>query len=96
MLFRSAVISATFGVELAEADGVNLKNVKVHVEKGPALNLKNVKNLVAEDFEFTGETTEGALVTGGNNKNIEIKSSSISKENTVLPAKIKKNVVKLK
>ncbi len=38
-------ITAKIGVELREADGITMKNVYVAAENGPALTLRNVKNL---------------------------------------------------
>ena len=93
---ENAVISATFGVELAEADGVNLKNVIVNVEKGPALNLKNVKNLNAEGFNFEGKTKQGALVTGTKNANIKVSSETIVDKNVVFEKGGDKGAVTLK
>lgn len=78
---ENAVISATYGVELAEADGVNLKNVKVVVEKGPALNLKNVKNIKVAGFEHDGDTQDGLVVNGKRNKAIKINSATLNNNN---------------
>ncbi|MEG1586805.1 MAG: glycoside hydrolase family 28 protein [Bacteroidales bacterium] len=93
---ENAVISATYGAELAEADGVNFKNVKVHVEKGPALNLKNVKNLQVNGFEHSGETAEGMVVNGKKNRAIKIKSKTLNSQNTKYENELTEKAVSLK
>lgn len=93
---ENAVISATYGIELAEADGVNLKNVKVRIEKGPALNLKNVKNLDVKSFEHSGNTQEGLLVNGMKNKAIKIKSATFDKNNVKFENDLSAKAVLLK
>jgi polygalacturonase len=75
-------ITAKVGAELREADGITLKNVYVAPESGPALTLRNVKNLKAEGFETTPGLTEALLYKGSRNEKIDIQSQTISKENT--------------
>lgn len=74
----NANISSQIGVELCESDGVKLENVRVSVAQGPALNITNVRNLNATDFEFTGATQEGARITGTRTADITITSKSIA------------------
>jgi polygalacturonase len=92
----NAVISSTYGVELAEADGVKLNNIRVVVAEGPALKLKNVKDITVEGFTFEGKTTEGLFVDGTRNKAINITSTSINADNTVYAGGASSDVVTLK
>lgn len=92
---ENVTISATYGVELAESNGVNLKNINVRVEKGPALNLKNVQNLELNNFNFEGATTEGLLVTGRRSAKIRLKSNSISKENSTIAKDVNAKAVSI-
>jgi polygalacturonase len=79
-------ITSTYGVELREADGITLKNVYVAPEVGPALTLRNVKNLKASDFETTPGLSEALLYKGPRNENIEVVSQTIDQNNTIYQA----------
>ena len=75
-------IKAKYGVELRESDGINLKNIYVEPENGPALTLRNVKNLRIDGYETNAGREEGLLVKGIRNANIEITSKTIHSNNT--------------
>ncbi|MCD8186832.1 MAG: glycoside hydrolase family 28 protein [Rikenellaceae bacterium] len=77
-------ITAKYGVELREADGINLKNVYVEPQNGPALTLWNVKNLKVDHYETNAGRESGLLVKGVRNENIEISSATLNAGNTVL------------
>ena len=77
-------ITAKYGAELREADGINLKNVYVEPEIGPALTLWNVKNLKIDGFETNAGRPQGLLVKGVRNENIDITSKTIGNGNAVL------------
>ena len=77
-------ITARYGVELREADGINLKNVYVEADNGPALTLWNVKNLKIDGYDTNANREQGLLVRGVRNENIEITSKTIHSGNTVL------------
>lgn len=66
-------ISAEYGAELAESDGVTLKNVHIVPAKGPALVLTNVKNLKAENVTYPAGMLQPVELKG-NNKNVDIKA----------------------
>ena len=92
----NVVISSTYGVELAESDGVKMSNVKVVVEKGPALQLKNVKNLRIKGFSHSGKTNEGLLVNGARTKKVVIKSATLNSGNTQIDPQVNAKSVTLK
>ena len=77
-------ITAKYGAELREANGINLKNVYVEPEIGPALTLRNVKNLKIDGYETNAGREEALLVKGVRNENIEIASKTINSGNTAL------------
>jgi polygalacturonase len=81
---ENASITAKYGAELREADGIHLKNVYVEPENGPALTLWNVKNLKIDAFETNSGRGEGLLVKGIRNEAIEIASRTITTANSVL------------
>jgi hypothetical protein len=66
------------------------------VAEGPALKLKNVKDITVEGFTFEGKTTEGLFVDGTRNKAINITSTSINADNTVYAGGASSDVVTLK
>ena len=55
-------ISARYGAEIVESDGVKFRNVTVIPEEGPALSLKKVKNFEKENFSHPGKEEEMIVV----------------------------------
>lgn len=74
-------ISATKGAELVESKDITFKNVKIIPKEGPALILRNVKNVKIEGFEFP-KSLQNAVEISGKNKDIQL-PSTIKKENIV-------------
>ena len=72
---ENAVISARFGGELSESDGIHFQNVTIIPEEGPALLLKNVKNVKVEDFRYPESLREPVRITGQRNENILLPES---------------------
>lgn len=81
---ENTTITATFGGELTEADGITFKNVKIIPQEGPALILNNVKNMDATGFTYPTSLKGVVKTTGKNNENIKLpkslKSGNIIKE----------------
>ena len=77
-------ITSKYGAELREADGINLQNVYVEADNGPALTLWNVKNMNIDGFETNANRAQGLLVKGVRNEAIEIASKTINRANTTL------------
>ncbi|MDL2323055.1 glycoside hydrolase family 28 protein, partial [Bacteroidales bacterium OttesenSCG-928-A17] len=69
---ENAFLSAQFGAELVESDGINFKNITLVVQKGPALDLYNVKNFEAEGLEYSNSSEEPIVIQGENSQNINI------------------------
>ncbi|MDD3322022.1 MAG: glycoside hydrolase family 28 protein [Paludibacter sp.] len=73
-------ISAEYGAELSESDGVILKNIEIIPKNGPALILNNVKNLKANNFIYPEGIINPVQISGENSKNIEIEKSIAEKK----------------
>lgn len=65
-------ISAEYGAELVESDGVVFKNIEVIPQNGAAFILKNVKNFKASKLIYPHEITNPIQVSGNNSRNIDI------------------------
>ena len=61
---ENAVLKAPKGILCIDADGINLTNVKVFVEKGTALTLYNGKNIRVEDFDFEPSLSPAIKIQG--------------------------------
>lgn len=81
---ENTTITATFGGELSESDGIIFKNVKIIPEKGPALILNNVKNMDASGFKYPESLKEVVKITGKLSEKItlpkSLKAAQITKE----------------
>lgn len=77
-------IRATMGAQINESTGVRLCGVKIYPEKGPALMMNNVKDLIVEAFLCHEGMDEAMVVTGSRNRNVEVVSSDITTQNSRL------------
>lgn len=69
---ENAVITAEFGAELSESDGVKLTNVHIIPAKGPALILNNVKNVTVTDFKYPQSLKKPVEIKGSKSENIRL------------------------
>ncbi|MHB9055574.1 MAG: glycoside hydrolase family 28 protein [Paludibacteraceae bacterium] len=69
---ENVFITAEYGAELINSNGVKFKNVHVEPVKGSALILKNVENFNAENFSNQENLKNPIEVSGQNSKNIKI------------------------
>lgn len=89
---ENAYISARFGAELSESEGINFKNVTVIPGVGPALILSNVKDVDIVDFS-TPETLNTVVeITGSRNNNIQL-PESIDNSKISLSKSVDKNIL---
>ena len=81
---ENTTITATFGGELSESDGITFKNVKIIPKEGPALILNNVKNMDATGLKYSDSLKEVIKISGKKNGQIKLpktlKSDKITKE----------------
>lgn len=61
---ENTTITATFGGELSESDGITFKNVKIIPLEGPALILNNVKNMNATGLKYPDSLKDVVKITG--------------------------------
>lgn len=85
---KNVTITSQFGADIRESDRIALKNVRILNTEGPALILKNSRNIDIKGFSSNNNMKCVLQVEGENSINIRVKSSSIGKENTI----IQKNV----
>lgn len=74
---ENAVLRATRGISVIDADGIVFKNIIVEAEEGPALMLFNGKNVDIEGFGF--ETGQGGAISvfGPLTRNVNIVQKSV-------------------
>jgi polygalacturonase len=75
---ENVAISSQLGAEFAESENISLKNVSVIATEGPAIKLKNVKNLQFTALNIPSSST--VLVEGKRTKAINGLYSNVSKE----------------
>lgn len=71
-------ISATYGAEIIEADGIVMKNVKIIPREGVAIDLKNTNNVTISSLSYPDSMKETVKMT--NCKNV-ILPKDLKKEN---------------
>ncbi len=89
IVVENSTILCETGAELCESDKILLKNLEIIPQKGPALNLKNVKNMSVQNFSCP-EMKESLVIDGKNNKNIRIQSKMIKANNSTFTDKVNK------
>lgn len=70
---ENAFITARYGAEFSESKDINLKNVTIIPEVGPAYLFNNVKNFNADNLNFeVSNNTEVAKITGANTSELHL------------------------
>ncbi|PXV63598.1 polygalacturonase [Dysgonomonas alginatilytica] len=81
---ENTTITATYGGELSESDGITFKDVKIIAKEGPALILNNVRNMDATGLRYPNSLKEVVKITGKLTENIKLpkslKPENITKE----------------
>src|SRR5690554_5217381 len=62
---ENAFITARYGAEFSESRDINLKNVTIITEEGPAFQFSNVKNFSSEGLGFDKETSDKMIEIEG-------------------------------
>ena len=76
---ENAVITAQFGAELVESDGVKFNNVNITPSQGAAFILKNVKNFSATNLKYPVGLQQPFNINGVKTKNITLPLTSENK-----------------
>jgi polygalacturonase len=69
---EDAVLQASKGISIIDADGIQLRNVTVDAEKGPGLLLYNGKNVEVNGFDFEVSNSVAVSIFGELTENIRI------------------------
>lgn len=91
---ENATISARFGAELVEADGVKFKHVNIIPAEGAAYILKNVKNFSATGLEYPSTLQQPVTISGVKTQNITLPFSSQNKNLVQCSTKINEKEIK--
>jgi len=71
---ENSILKATKGITAVDANGIELKNVKVIAEKGPALTIYNSKNINVDGLTFKENQEPVVKVLGPLTKNVKLES----------------------
>jgi polygalacturonase len=71
---ENATLKAKKGISAVDSDGIELKNVKVIVEKGPAVTIYNSKNIKIEGLTYPDTKVPVVKVTGPLTQNVQLES----------------------
>jgi hypothetical protein len=88
-------IEAIKGIDVIDADGIEMKNVFVSAEQGPILKMKNTKNSSFEKFSY--QSKDGVNVTGELTSSLSFKKSDFSNasQQITISPEVKKGSVKV-
>ncbi len=89
---ENAQFYTTTGAQINESTNVELKNVTIVPQQGPALAINNAKQVEVADFVCPEGMTTAVTVTGSRNKEIEIASPQINASNVQCSLKAAKAV----
>ncbi len=94
---ENVIIDATKGLECIDSDGIQLTNVRIKADKGPAMYFKNGRNVQIEDFRYQIPGKTAVKVEGPLSENIRMKKADFgaSDETIVLESNVKREALKL-
>lgn len=69
---ENVTVHSKIGAELMESKGITLKNVRIYAQEGPALYLRNVKNVTVEGLEANAAVETIFEVAGEKTENVQI------------------------
>jgi polygalacturonase len=71
---ENAVLKARKGISAIDSDGIELKNVKITVTKGPAVSIYNSKNIKIEGLTYAETKVPVVQVTGPLTRNVKLEN----------------------
>lgn len=71
---ENSILKATKGITAVDSDGIELKNVEVITEKGPALIIYNSKNVAVNGLKYKEGQEQVVRVLGPLTKNVKLES----------------------
>ena len=85
---KNMTISSQLGADIRESDRIMVENIRILNTEGPAIILKNSKNIDIKGFSSSKDMKCVLKVEGETSKNIRVKSNSITKENTLVQKEV--------
>jgi len=85
---KNVTITSQLGADIRESDRITLENIRIFNSEGPAITLRNTKNIDIKEFSSNKDMKCVLQVEGEKSKNIRINSSSICKENTFVQKEV--------
>lgn len=85
-------VTARYGAELSESDGVSFKDIFISPEEGPALTLNNVRNFKLSEFTCPDSLKDIINIKGEKTKNILIDQKIDAKKIRILSKDIAREV----
>ncbi|MDR2917164.1 MAG: glycoside hydrolase family 28 protein [Tannerella sp.] len=71
---ENVVVHSGIGAELMESENITMKDIQIYPRQGPALLLRNVKNVTVNGFETHGNLETIFEIDGAGTENIQISS----------------------
>jgi polygalacturonase len=79
---ENALLKAKKGISAVDADGIELKKVKIMVTKGPAISLYNSKNIKIEGLSYSDGKEPVVKVTGSLTRNVKLETKDFKDPGT--------------
>ena len=79
---ENAILKAKKGISAVDADGIELKNVKVMVSKGPAVSIYNSKNIRIEGLTYADTKAPVVKVSGPLTQNVKLENKDFTNPGT--------------
>lgn len=76
IIVEKTSISARYGAELSESDGVEFRDVEIYPTEGSALKLNNVRNMVLRDAVNSDNSKAIVEISGSSTKSIVLPEST--------------------
>ncbi|MFC6998915.1 glycoside hydrolase family 28 protein [Rufibacter roseus] len=82
VVIENAFLKAKKGITAVDSDGIQLKNVKVLADQGPALTIFNSKNITVQGLTFKEGQGQVVRVLGPLTQNVKLDSKDFKNANT--------------
>lgn len=86
-------ITAKKGLTCYDADGVDLKNINLNVEKGPVVDIRNSKNVTIDEFTYDSREDIKFKFIGPLTKDIEIQNTKLTPGQVKIAPNVEKDEV---
>ncbi|WP_167607236.1 glycoside hydrolase family 28 protein [Maribellus sediminis] len=92
------ILSADMGITIADATGIEMKNVQLETKDGKAIAMYNVKDVDVENIRFDFDAADNVIIMGNKSAEVSIKSAETGDLTTFVTvgAEVNKASIKLK